>query len=111
MIEKHVKLDFNRSEEAYFSHLISSLQRGMYSDMKDEWVSEFNLEKRNSLGHIQTVVDWVVEENKYGCSIVWNRYDSDPSQNFGERYYEDSVPFIDFQLVKGSLKEINHRGI
>lgn len=103
MLEKHIKLDFEKSVQIYSDHLIQSLRNGMYSDMKNEWVSDFNLESRTLLGSIQKVVDWTVEENAYGCSVVWNRFDQDPTQNFGEDYYDDSIQFIDFQIAKGFI--------
>jgi hypothetical protein len=110
MLEKHIKLDFNNSDAVYTSFLVSSLQSGIYSSMKELWVSDVSLENRNSLGHHKTIVDWAVEENKYSCLAVWNGFENDPSQNFGETYYRDSAPFIDFQIAKGNFR-INYRWI
>ena len=103
MIEKHIKLDFNRSDTVYTQYLIELLENGIYSDLKETWVDNISFQARTSLGHLQTIVDWVNEENSFGCSIVWNRFEKDPNQDFGKSYYENSKEFIDFQIAKGNF--------
>lgn len=99
MLVKHIRLDFNSSQSEYTGYLISSILNGVYQ--KDDWATKTLLADKNSLGHYREIVDWAVEGNALGCSIVWEPYDEDPLQDFGGKYYQDVISIIDQLVAKG----------
>lgn len=90
------------TEEKFASYLLSKIKNGQFITKK--WISIHPIMSVNHNMNSLAVIDWATDSDALNCEKVWGPYDSDPSQDFGAKYYDNVKDTIDLQLAKGGFR-------
>ncbi|CAG8561292.1 9711_t:CDS:2 [Acaulospora morrowiae] len=114
MVKKRL-LDFSNNDTKYSNYLITQISNGTYTQQLSDWVAcdnvpdstLFGQKIKRSLATTECPFLWAKESNSINCPLVWEIPDSNPHEDLGGLYYNQSIPIIDKQLAIGGYRLAN----